>query len=83
MRKTRFPRFEYSLAERIHRDSVLMANKEAVMNARKSNIRPVHLAVAGLAIAVVVLAGLLWHESRTERVEFSFGGQSFEVEAEG
>lgn len=53
------------------------------MNARKSNIRPLHLAVAGLAVAVFVLAGLLWHESRTERVEFSFGGQSFEVEAEG
>ncbi|MEN0652202.1 MULTISPECIES: hypothetical protein [Hyphobacterium] len=53
------------------------------MNARKSNIRPVHLALAGLAVVIIVLAGLLWKESRTERVEFSFGGQTVEVEAEG
>mgnify|MGYP003109733145 CR=1 FL=1 len=53
------------------------------MNNRNSGIRGIHLAFAGLAIAVLVLAVLLWNESRTERFEFSFGGQSIEVEAEG
>lgn len=53
------------------------------MNTSKSNIRGVHYALIGLAVAVIVLAGLLWRESQTERVEFSFGGQSVEIEAEG
>lgn len=53
------------------------------MNAHNSKIRGIHVALAGLAVAVIVLAALLWNESRTERVEFSFGGQTIEVEAEG
>lgn len=53
------------------------------MNTQHSKIRGTHIALAGLAVAVIVLAALLWNESRTERVEFSFGGQTLEVEAEG
>ena len=53
------------------------------MNTRNNNIKGIHIALAGLTVAVVILAVLLWNERRTERVEFSLGGQTIEVESEG
>lgn len=53
------------------------------MKSGPRSIKATHMVIAGLAIAVAVLALLLWNESRTERVEFSIGGRTLEVEAEG
>ena len=55
-------------------------HKEKAMNST-SRIKRSHLIIAGLVAAVAVLAFVLWQESRTERVEFSFGGETIEIEA--
>jgi len=48
-----------------------------------SRIKPQHVVIGVLAVAVTILGVLLWQESRTERVEFSIGDQTIELEAEG
>tara|TARA_R110002072_G_scaffold103347_5_gene226794 strand:- start:217 stop:375 length:159 start_codon:yes stop_codon:yes gene_type:complete len=48
-----------------------------------SKFKPTHIAIAALVVLGAVLAYFLWQESRTERVQFSIGDQTIEVEAEG
>lgn len=48
-----------------------------------NRIKSQHIVIGVLAVAVIILGILLWQESRTERVEFSIGDQTIELEAEG
>ncbi|WP_158272137.1 hypothetical protein [Marinicauda salina] len=41
------------------------------------------LLIAGGVVVILVLAFFVWRETRTETIEFRFGGQEMEIETGG
>jgi len=50
------------------------------MSTQSNRLKKSHVLIGVLVIAGAVIAFLVWKESRTERVEFSIGDQTLEIE---